>query len=177
MSDAVNPYQAPAVSEDQVQSGSASATVISEKTFQFIKKASPWAKFLGVVSYIGAGFCALFGLVAIVIGQIPFTAPVQNLSGTAAAFAGVSGALVGILYIGIGIMLFFPSRYLYLLGKSMKNFKSSSDGSALEDVARYAKNLLKFYGILAIVVLSIYALALLFGLGSLALMGATRRGF
>jgi hypothetical protein len=70
------------------------------------------------------------------------------------------GPLLGVIYIALAVVMFFPARFLWLHGKGLKAFTKSGTESEYEASLRHIKSFWKFYGIVAIVYLGIIALAI-----------------
>lgn len=146
MSDTANPYQPP-VSPDEPVAPIEGLGDISELTRQHLGKASPWLSFLGVMSFIGCGITVVFGLImtfsAIFGGNVFGSAGQSRLTVSA----------LGLLYLVLGIVLFFPARFVFRMGSNAKRYTQGADANALEGVALNLRKVSKFYGIVTVVVL------------------------
>ncbi len=144
MSDAENPYQPPAAADEaplsQGEMGEATAA-----TRQLLGKAGPWLKFLGIMGYIGCGFMAVFGVIFLVL---PLTG--DNVFGSTSQSRLVGPALA-LFYLALGIVLFFPARFIHKMGSRSTQYQQDGDATTLEGVALHLKQVAKFYGIVTIV--------------------------
>ena len=70
----------------------------------------------------------------------------------------------GFFYILVALIYFFPVLYLFKFGSNLKSALARRDSKSLETAFENLKSHYKFIGIMAIIVLSFYALAILFGL-------------
>jgi len=76
------------------------------------------------------------------------------------------GAMKGLLaafYVVIAVIYFFPVYYLFKYAKGMKQALDSSNSELLSDSLVYLKSHHKFLGIMTIVILSLYLLAIVGG--------------
>lgn len=144
MSDAANPYQAPSTGIEGAQQDVSGNGVVTGKTIEYLGKAAPWSKFLGVMGYIFAGFAMLGGVSF--LGMAPMMAALGGLSGTSMAGFGAVGPLVGLLYIGIGVAYLFPSRYAYRLGTTMQQLKADASAALVEKLAKDLSGIIRFLG-------------------------------
>ncbi|GHV64052.1 hypothetical protein AGMMS49587_15630 [Spirochaetia bacterium] len=145
MSDTVNPWQSPgAVTE--AEKGVASQ-VLSATMVRYLKEAAPWLRFIGVLSFIGCGFMFAGGII--------FAILVSVFSEIAGEFDNVGGALIGLIYVPFGVLMFFPARFIYNFGAKIRNYTISNAEGDLEEALRNNKSLWKFYGILSIISLAL----------------------
>lgn len=147
MSDTVNPYQPPA-SPDEPVSPTGSLGGVTELARQHLGKASPWLGFIGVMAYIGCGVTLVTGLVMIIIplaGGKLFNSPVQSQ---------LSVLGIGLLYVALAVVLFFPARFLHAMGSNAKRYTQAADAAALEGITLNLRKVSKFYGVVIIVTLA-----------------------
>jgi predicted RND superfamily exporter protein len=88
--------------------------------------------------------------------------------------SGMTSAMsVGITigYLLASLLLFFPCLYLYKFSVKMKVALNAISQENFETSLQNLKSLLKFYGILAIILLSFYALVFVIGMLGLAMNG------
>ena len=116
----------------------------------YLLEAARWGKFLAILGYIGIG---LILIIAVVIMSVGSFAPLMP---------GVGAGVIAMFYIVIAVLYFFPVYYLHQFSLKMKNGLTSQDGSTVATGFESLKSLFKFMGICAIVILSIYALILVF---------------
>jgi hypothetical protein len=117
----------------------------------YLLETAKWGKFLAIMGYIGMAFLILVGLV-MAIGLSAFS----GMAGT-----GVPLAIMGVLYIVIAVIYYFPVSYLFKFSTKMKNGLTSNEQQTVTEGFENMKSLYKFLGILTIVVLSIYVLAII----------------
>jgi hypothetical protein len=153
MSDTVNPWQSPnteVAAEDGVP-----REVLTTVMIRCLKETSPWLRFIGVLGHIGAVFLVVIGLVFSILTMAGLGAY------TVDAFGGLSGTLVGLIYLAMGVVAFFPARFTYRFGAKIRNYLLSGGTGDLEGAFRYNRALWKFYGILAIVYLAFIPLGII----------------
>jgi hypothetical protein len=142
MSDYDNPYQSPEtpiVPEKLPNAG----ILFSETILRYLKEASPWMRFVGIMGIIGSGFVILAGLIAVIVA----------LAGSE-LFDGFPTWLVSLFYLPAGILLFFPSFFTYNIGVKIRSFLINNLEEDLELAFKNNKSLWKFNGILYIIYLS-----------------------
>jgi hypothetical protein len=129
----------------------------------YLKEASPWIRFIGILGYIS---CGMMGVLAVgIITTAPF---MGELSDTFGAFG--RGALVafGLLYLALGALVFFPAMFTYNFGVRIRNYLRSNSEQELELAFKNNKSLWKFMGIMAIVNLAIVPVLLVVGVIAMA---------
>ncbi|MDR2747900.1 MAG: hypothetical protein LBB77_10705 [Treponema sp.] len=150
MSDTVNPWQspeAPAQAEENAAQGILTAVMI-----RYLKEASPWLRFIGILGYIGAGFLILSGLITAIIA----------LATGVGLWSGVPN-VIGFVYVPFGVAAFLPARFTYRFGMKIRHYLASGAEKDLEEAFKNNKSLWKFSGILAIVYLALLPAAVIVG--------------
>ncbi|AXB55320.1 DUF5362 family protein [Flavobacterium fluviale] len=124
----------------------------------FLKETAKWAYFLSIIGFIGIGFLLL---IAVFAGTI-FSAlgTMQGMGGMGASF----GAAMGAAYFLMAALYFFPVYYLFKFSSNAKKAFRDNDSAALTESFGYLKSHYKFFGILMIILLSIYALFFVFAI-------------
>jgi hypothetical protein len=121
---------------------------------RYLREASPWLRFIGILGFIGSGLIALGGLVFIFL--------VVLISDLAGEFGGIlAGTFMGVLYILLGLVSFFPAKFCYGFGSKISHYTLSNSEKDLEEAFKNNRSLWKFLGILAIVYLAIIPLAVI----------------
>ncbi len=90
----------------------------------------------------------------------------KNYNGdpSAAAMSTVGGAFLSIVYVLVALLYFFPCLYLFRFSTRMQTSIRSNDQRLLNSSFSNLKSCFKFMGILTIVVLACYFLALIGGI-------------
>jgi hypothetical protein len=160
MSDFANPYQSPENPSVPEELPGSQAT-LTEPMLRYLKEASPWLRFIGVLGFIGSGLTVVGGIV----GAIVMFA-VSDFTGE---LGGVFSLLVGLIYLPIGILYFFPARFMYSFGAKIRNYQFTNSEEDLEMAFKNNKSLWKFNGILAIIGLAFIPLSIVLAvIGGLA---------
>jgi len=123
----------------------------------YLLETSKWGKFLAIVGFVGIGLMILLGIF-VMIGM-SFLSEFSSKS--------MPMGLLGIIYIIVAVIYFFPVNYLHKFSVLIKQSLNSNDELALTSGFGNLKKMFKFMAILTIVVLSIYVLVLLIAIPSL----------
>ena len=118
---------------------------ITENIQNNLLTATKWLKFMTILGTVGV---ALFFIIGIVLLFIP-------------TYDGVPGALYGVIYMLLTLLYFYPKKKSFDLKKNTREAMGNASQMGLEQAAANVKSILKYFGILSIVCLSIYALILI----------------
>jgi hypothetical protein len=133
---------------------------IDQASQNYLNESARWARFLSIMGFIACGLMVLGGLL---FGSL-FSSMMKSAEQETAA---VAGGLFSSLYAASAILgavlIFFPSLYLFRFSSKMRLATNNNDQSALTDSIKNLKSFFKFYGVVTIVILSIYALAIVAG--------------
>ena len=162
MSDAVNPYQGPETAAVPIRPLAAQG-LLTETMLIYLKGASPWLRFMGIMGFIGSGLAVLWGIVFVAI--IPL---VENIWTEAPGFeqfgrywdTALEGGLV-VLFVGFGALMFFPSLFVYRFGEKVRSYLRTGTERDLELAFKNNKSFWKFIGILCIVELAFVPLTII----------------
>jgi len=125
----------------------------------FLKETAKWAYFLSIIGFIGIGFLLLFAIFA---GTI-FSTMGSSMPGMG-AYGSSFGAAIGAVYFVMAALYFFPVYYLFKFSSNAKKAFRDNDSVALTESFGYLKSHYKFFGILMIILLAIYALFFVFAI-------------
>ncbi len=118
----------------------------------YIDETRKWAKFLAILGFIGSG---LIAIMAVFAGSM------------FSAIWGGASFMISVLYLLMALLYFFPSLYLYRFSEKANRALYKKDSNELEVALGNLKSTFKFYGIAAIVIISLYLLIFIFaGLGA-----------
>lgn len=130
---------------------------------QLLVQTRPWVRFLAVLGFISTGFMVLGALVVLVVPGFP-------------PGGGVPGALkvgMALVYLSIAGVHLPPALFLYRYASHIQALQASAGAGDLERALAAQKSFWRYVGILALVVLCLYALiivvALVAGLAALVL--------
>lgn len=130
--------------------------LINDNTQANIIASARWGKFLSIVGFVA---CALM-----LVGGIYMMTVMSQLS----AYGYVSEATkyAGVAYIICAIIMVFPCLYLNKFSTKAQEAIRSTSQDSLDMAFINLKSMFKFYGIVTIVFLVLFALAFLAGMGS-----------
>jgi len=126
---------------------------------QFLAETARWCKFLSIVGFI---MCGLLVILALFMGTLMGTA-FSQFEGSGLLGGGMS-IFVTVLYLAFALLYFFPCLYLFRFSDKMKRALVESNQVEMTSAFENLKSCFKFMGIMTIVLLSFYALALIFGI-------------
>lgn len=133
------------------ESNELQALTLSEGMKSNIQAGAKWAKFLGIMGFIGSGGMALLAIVMLFGG----------LFAKIRLNAAINPGIIAFLYLVFGAINFLPALYMFNFGKFSKVGIESVSQKSLEDGISNLKSFFRFLGIYVIVLLSIYALLII----------------
>ncbi|MDP4761051.1 MAG: DUF5362 family protein [Crocinitomicaceae bacterium] len=131
----------------ETESMNATSLKLTENSLVFMRETVKWAKFLAICSFVGLGLMVLVGVVFLFL----------SVSAPGPAEMKISTSAVGIFYILIAVLYFFPAIYLYRFAIASAEAINTLNDDTLEEGLENLKSLFRFTGILMIIVLSLYA--------------------
>jgi hypothetical protein len=165
-----DPYQSPA-SEAQPLNQTVQGSLLTEQALIYLKDASPWIRFIGILGFIGTGIMLIIGLVIIISGAASGIAVKElsdmaenagmGTSGMFSSFITAFSGFAGLLYIALAVLYFFPAMFTWNFGTKIRNFIQSNSPGELEKALKNNKGLWKFNSILAIVLLALLPVTLI----------------
>jgi hypothetical protein len=165
MSDAVNPYQspeAPVVPEKPlIIQGTLTETMLG-----YLKGATPWLRFVGILGFICSGLAVLIGF-----SIVPFISfmnrvwiEIPGFESLAGVYNATFSGFMLVTFIGTGILLFFPSLFVFRFGEKIRSYLSTGADKDLELAFQNNKSLWKFMGVICIVQLAFIPLLIIGGI-------------
>ncbi|MET0243960.1 MAG: DUF5362 family protein [Flavitalea sp.] len=130
---------------------------VDHQSTAFLRETAKWAKFLAIVGFI---FIGLIVIVVVFAGSM-LGAAMSTAYGTAGSAV---GSFQVILLVAMVLIYFFPTLFLYRFASRMQVALRNNDQVTLNSSFESLKSCFKFMGILMIIILSFYALALVFGM-------------
>lgn len=137
----------------------------SDNIRQYLAQTAKWGRFLGIMGFIIVG---LMAVLAFIIPQMLSTTELDTMG--PAYNAGYKTGMT-VTYLVFAVLMFFPCLYLLRFGKKMNIALQTHEQESFENSFENLKSLFKFYGIVTIIVLCFYAIALVLILAGLALQG------
>lgn len=136
---------------DQIENNDLSLTTGAK---MFLKESAGWTKFISIVGFVFLGLLVIFAL---------FAGSILGAAMEASGMAMMGGAFLTVLYLAMAVLYFFPIYYLFQFSSKMKAALQTQSSELLEQAFSNLKSHYKFMGILLIIVLGLYAIALIFG--------------
>ncbi|HTJ10503.1 MAG TPA: DUF5362 family protein [Dinghuibacter sp.] len=121
----------------------------------FLREASKWAKFLAILGFIFEGLIAILGFFA---GAI--TSTLYRSMGGMFEYSQTGGFGAVLLYLAIAVVAFFPTLYLFQFATHIRKAVDTNDQESLTFALGRLKSVFKFRGILAIIGISIWLIAI-----------------
>jgi hypothetical protein len=120
----------------------------------YLRDAARWARFLAIAGFI---FCGLF-----VVAAILFMTVLSSLFNSmgASGVSGIGAGLIGVVYIAIGVLNFFPCLYLYKFAARMQAALSGNNQEQLNSSFLNMRAFYRFVGVLMIIALAFWVLSL-----------------
>ncbi len=119
----------------------------------FLKETSNWTYFLSIIGFIGIGIMVLVGIFFnMTMGNLPIDNPYEAL--------GMDMSYFGMIYIGLGLLYFFPVLYLFNFSRRMKLALTSNNNDELTAAFSNLKSHYKFVGIFTVMIMSLYVVIL-----------------
>jgi len=146
-----NPYQAPSSSFSPPVQASSGDGSVPPGIMAAIAATKPWVTFLAILGFVGAGLMVLGGFGVVVAGSM------MTRSSSL-------GAGMGILYVVLGGLYFFPSFFLLRFGGAMRQVLEGGGMNALTEAMVRQKSFWRLVGISTLVLMCIYFLAILVGI-------------
>jgi len=128
--------------------------VLNDLAVDSLRVSAKWTMFLAVVGFIFIGLMLVGGLVAMAaLSSVP----------DEPAFGGFNPvssiqSYLGIIYLVMAVIYFFPVLYLYKFAKSTKEALLYNNSELLAEGLQNLKSHYKYVGIVTIVMLCLYAL-------------------
>jgi hypothetical protein len=115
-----------------------------------LKITGQWARFIAIVGFVFTGLLVAFGF--------SFGFMMQAISG-GAALQGVPTFLMGMIYLIIGVLYFFPLLFLYRFSRYTKKGLRDMDQPAMDQAFSNLRSHLTFIGIMTAIAIAIYLMA------------------
>jgi len=112
----------------------------------YLTSTAKWATFLSILGFIGTGIMVFAGITMMIIS------PMSKLGSP----FGFPLTLLGLLYIVLAVLYFFPAYYLYNFARKSKVALYNNDQEELDESLMNLKKTFKFLGIMTIVLVSAY---------------------
>jgi hypothetical protein len=128
---------------------------LDQTSINYLNEASRWSRFLSILGFI---YCGLMLLGGVFVGSIMSRLP--GINGDNSAMQMMSSGVFGFIFFCGALIMFFPTLFLYNFSTKIRKAFRNNDQSVLSESFKNLKSFFKFYGIIAIIGLSFYALAI-----------------
>jgi len=122
----------------------------------FLKEIAGWTYFLSIIGFI---FVGLLVLIAVFASSI-----YNNMAQFSQELPFNVGLFMTAVYVIVALIYFFPILFLFKFSKRLKSALKSKEDEELASALEMLKSHYKFVGVFTIIVLSLYALAIIAGL-------------
>jgi hypothetical protein len=131
---------------------------LDQPSINYLNEAARWSRFLSIIGFIYCGLMVLVGLFfGSVMGRI-------IPAGVDSGMSVIGSGFIGVFIVIMSLIMFFPALYLWNFSSKIRRALNNNDQPLLTEALKNLKSFFKFYGILLIVVLSLYALAVIFAI-------------
>lgn len=141
---------------------------ITPPSAEFLRTAAKWGKFLAIIGFIMIGFMVLMalGIGAFMGGMM------HGMNNTVGVMSALGSSFFSLFYLLFALLYFFPVLYLYRFSSKVQRALDLQSETEIDEAFKNLKSLLKFMGVLTIIVLAFYALSILaiflgMGIGSM----------
>jgi hypothetical protein len=143
---------------------------VSKPTIEYLRQTRPWVLLISIIMFIAVGLMAvggLFGMLGVVAGGAIATSK-SSMRGAGGSPAAAAGAVVGIgivmmiVMLAYAALLFFPALFLMKYASAIKRLLASGQTRDLEAAMKAQKSYWMFIGILTLIGIAFYILAILF---------------
>jgi hypothetical protein len=128
---------------------------LDQTSINYLNEASRWSRFLSILGFI---YCGLIVLLGIFFGSVMSRLP--GMYGDNSAMQMMGSGAFGFIFFCIALIMFFPALFLYNFSTKIRRAFRNNDQPVLSESFKNLKSFFKFYGIIAIIGLSFYALAI-----------------
>jgi ABC-type dipeptide/oligopeptide/nickel transport system permease component len=128
---------------------------LSRSSQNYLNETRKWATFFAIMLFIGAGLAILFGIIMLIVGSTIGSTMAYSPYGAA------GGGMMGVVMIAMSLFYFLPAYYLYQFASKMKTALQRQNSEQLEESFKNLKSHYKLLGILIIVGIGLYIIAII----------------
>ena len=137
---------------------------LSSEDKNYLHSAARWARFLGIVGFVGTAFMLIATLLIMVLGLGSVFSALTADSPYGGIAKGMASFMT-IFLLGIVVLYFFMSLYMYNFGTKTKLAVEQDDSTTMTEGLKNLKSLFKLWGIVAAVFIGLYALQIVVAIG------------
>ena len=130
---------------------------VDQQSISYLGEAARWAKFIAIIGFV---FCGLMVMGSFFLGTMLST----MLASTIGGYSGIGGGFITFFYLIFAAIWFIPCLFLYRFGAQMQVAVKSNQQERLNYSLGNLKSYFKYIAVLFIIMLSIYALAIIGGI-------------
>lgn len=149
----IDPYASPAANVSPMAKSYEIA--IMEGAIRQLAGTKPWVRFISVMMFIGAAFLVLTGVVMMSMGGVLAQAVPNNQ-----VFAGGLGFVVGAVYLVMALFHIYPGLRLWKYASRIGDVMRAPTSANLEAALQEQRKFWKFVGVVVLVFVILYALAI-----------------
>ena len=124
---------------------------VNEDIRSFLKDTSKWTSFISIIGFVGIGLMVIGGIL------VGFFSGLSEIPENTAYGVGYSAG-VGMFYLIIALVYFFPILYLFKFSKKMKSALALNNNEDFKMAFLNLKSHYKFMGIFINVIITLYIL-------------------
>jgi hypothetical protein len=149
---APGPYAVAPVPAAPIPQGAPAA--VTELTVDLLRQTRPWVLFMAVLAFVGCGLIMVMGVIMVAVGFVSSGSdPIPKF--------------VGLIYLPFALLYIYPGIKLWKYGSAIGRLVTSRTPAELEAALAEQKSFWKYTGVVAAVVLVLYAV----GIGVAILIG------
>lgn len=148
---------------EQTSNSSLFSLTIDPVTKSHLSEAARWAKFLAIIGFVFLALMVVGGLFVSTIMASSMSQFEGGYGGGSANIFASMGAGLAVLYIILAVIMFFPLLFLLRFANRTKAALASNDQQVLNTSFQNLKAYFRYIGIITIIILAFYAIAIVFG--------------
>lgn len=134
---------------------------LSSAAKDYLLQTAKWAKFLAIISILFAVLIIVFGLAfSTIMNFFMKFSPAAGMN-SGAAYPQTASVAIAVIYGLLGLVMLYPGVRLFQFAIQSKNAIDSNDNLGIEIGLKRLRSVFRFYGIFTIIMLAVYALAIL----------------
>lgn len=128
---------------------------IDQQGLSYLGEAARWARFVAICGFI---FCALMVMAGFFMGTM-----MTAMMGAVSSLSAIGSGFITFFYLLLAAIWFLPCLFLFRFGSQMQLAVRNNQQDKLHQSLSNLKSYFKFIGVLFIIVLTFYALAIVGG--------------
>ena len=104
---------------------------VSQNAASFLESTAKWSRFLSILGFIGIGFMVIGALIMFAGGAM-MSSGARSIYGSRGMFGGAPLGAIGVAYLIMAGLYFFPVLYLNKFSSKMLNALAMRDSMSLE---------------------------------------------